>query len=53
MNELMVYGLIGIAALAVLGLGVKIAINFKGSKKTIMKNIDAGGDVVAGNKTGK
>lgn len=50
MNEFIMYGLIGLAALAILGLGVKVIITYKGGKKTVMKNIQAGGDVVGGDK---
>ena len=52
MNEILVYGLVGLAALAILGLGIKVALSYKGGKKTVMKNIDAGGDVVGRDKKG-
>lgn len=39
MNDIAVYGLIGLAALAVLGLGVRVAIRFKGGIKNNLKNV--------------
>lgn len=39
MSDLAVYGLIGLAALAVLGLGIKVAIHFKGGVKNNLKNV--------------
>jgi len=50
MNDAVVYGLIAVALLAVLGLGVKVALNYKGGSKTIIKNVEAGGDVVGRDK---
>jgi hypothetical protein len=50
MNDILVYGLIGVAMLAVAGLGIKIAFAYKGGTKISMKNIDAGGDVVGRDK---
>jgi hypothetical protein len=50
MNDLLIYGIVGLAALAIIGLGVKVIVSFKGGNKTIMKDIAAGGDVVAGDK---
>lgn len=52
MNDIMLYCLIGLASLAILGLGIKTIITYKGGKKTVMKNIKAGGDVVGGDKKG-
>lgn len=55
MNETLVYGLIGVALLAVLGLGIKISFSNKGkNNKTIsMKNIHAGKDFVGRDKKHK
>jgi hypothetical protein len=39
MNEIVIYGLIGLAALAVMGLGIKVAINLKGGVKNNLKNV--------------
>jgi hypothetical protein len=50
MNEILLYGLVGLAALAILGLGIKVVISFKSGNKTTFKNIDAGGDVVGRDK---
>lgn len=51
--DLVTIGLIAIAALAVLGLGVKVVMSFKGGSKNSMKNIQAGGDVVGRDKVHK
>lgn len=53
MNELTTIGLIIVAVLAVLGLGIKVVINFKSGSKTSFKNITAGGDVVGRDKVQK
>ncbi|WP_160309832.1 hypothetical protein [Chromobacterium subtsugae] len=53
MNSLLVIALAVIAGLAVLGLGVKVALNWTGGKKVVQKNIIAGGDVTAGDKHSK
>lgn len=50
MNEILIYGLIALAALAILGLGVKVAISYKGGNKANFKNINANGDVVGRDK---
>ncbi|QLC73693.1 hypothetical protein LPB260_23505 [Pseudomonas sp. LPB0260] len=39
MNDLAIYGLIALGALAIAGLGVKIAINYKGGTKNNLKNV--------------
>ena len=46
----MIFGVLGIAALAIAGLGIKVALNYTGKTKTIIKNVDAGGDVVGRDK---
>ncbi len=55
MNEIIIIGLIVVAVLAVTGLGIKIALTYKGKNKTNfsvkMNNITAGGDVVGRDKT--
>lgn len=38
MNELAIYGLIALGALAIAGLGVKLTINYKGGVKNNLKN---------------
>lgn len=55
MNEILIYGLIGVAILAVIGLGIKISLSIKGNKssKTVIKNVEAGGDVVGRDKNHK
>lgn len=56
MSENLGYLLIGVLALAVVGLGIKISMDMKiksGNKstnKTVMKNINAKGDVVGRDK---
>ncbi|MDD2762302.1 MAG: hypothetical protein PHH11_18640 [Methylomonas sp.] len=54
MNETLIIGLIVVAVLAVTGLGIKIALTYKGKNKTNysvkMNNITAGGDVVGRDK---
>jgi hypothetical protein len=50
MNEILVYGLVGIVMLAVAGLGVKVAFAYKGGTKINMRDISAGGDVVGRDK---
>ncbi|WP_165369521.1 MULTISPECIES: hypothetical protein [unclassified Pseudomonas] len=50
MSEVMQYGLIGLLALAVVGLGVKVTLSYKGGNKVNMKNIKAKGDVVGRDK---
>lgn len=51
--DLVTIGLIFVAALAVLGLGVKVIMSFKVGSKNSMKNINAGGDVVGRDKVQK
>lgn len=51
--DLMTIGLITVAVLAVLGLGIKIALNYKGGSKSTIKNVKAGGDVVGRDKVQK
>jgi len=53
MDNLITIGLVAIAILAVLGLGIKIIINFKGGNKSNFKNVQAGGDVVGRDKVQK
>lgn len=53
MDNLMTFGLIAVAVLAVLGLGVKVMFNFKGGNKSNIKNVRAGGDVVGRDKVQK
>ncbi len=48
MNELAIIGLIVVAALAVIGLGIKVAIKIRTGNS--FKNISAGGDVVGRDK---
>jgi len=50
MNDIFIYGLISLAGLAILGLGVKVFISFKGGSKATFKNIKAGGDVIGRDK---
>lgn len=53
MNEMLIIGSIAVAILAVTGLGIKIALTYKGRNKTNyikMNNITAGGDVVGRDK---
>lgn len=52
MNDLVTMGLIGIAVLAVLGLGIRVVINFKAGKnvKNKLKNVSIGGDFVGRDK---
>jgi hypothetical protein len=50
MNDVLIYGLVAVAVLAVLGLGIKVAINFQGGSKVVIRDIDTQGDVVGGNK---
>ncbi|MBU2977890.1 hypothetical protein [Alteromonas sp. C1M14] len=51
--DLISIGLIIVAVLAVLGLGIKVAISFKGGSKSTIKNVKAGGDVVGRDKVHK
>lgn len=53
MNDLVTIGLIVVAVLAVLGLGIRVVISFKGGTKSNFKNIKAGGDVVGRDKVQK
>ncbi len=53
MNDLLTIGLIIVAVLAVLGLGIRVVIRFKGGNKSTFKNIKAGGDVVGRDKVQK
>ena len=52
MYEQIIYGLIGLLAIALLGIGLKITLSVKNKSrdKTVMKNINAGGDVVGRDK---
>lgn len=52
-NDLVTIGLIVVAVLAVLGLGIRVVISFKGGTKSNFKNIKAGGDVVGRDKVRK
>lgn len=51
--DLLTIGLIIVAGLAVLGLGIRVAMNFKNGNRNNMKNIQAGGDVVGRDKVHK
>lgn len=53
MDNLITIGLIVVAILAVLGLGIKVALTFKGGSKSNIKNVQAGGDVVGRDKVQK
>lgn len=52
MNDLIVMGLIGVAVLAVLGLGVRVVVNLKAGKNVNndVKNVSIGGDFVGRDK---
>jgi hypothetical protein len=50
MNEILIFGLIGVACLAILGLGIRVVLKFRSGNKTTFKNINAGGDVVGRDK---
>lgn len=53
MNDPLVIGLMALLALALTGLGVKVVLRNKSGDKTVIKNVNAGGDVVGRDKTGK
>lgn len=53
MDNLITIGLIAVAILAVLGLGIKVVISFKSGSKSNFKNVHAGGDVVGRDKVKK
>jgi len=53
MDNLITIGLIAIAILAILGLGIKVVISFKSGSKSKFKNVQAGGDVVGRDKVQK
>jgi len=53
MDDLITIGLISVAVLAVLGLGIKVVMNFKGGNKSNFKNVRADGDVVGRDKVQK
>ena len=53
MDNLITIGLIAVAILAVLGLGIKVVISFKSGSKSNFKNVQAGGDVVGRDKVQK
>jgi hypothetical protein len=53
MNEMLVYGLIIVAVLAVLGLGVKISISYRSGDKTVIRDVNSHGDVVGRDKIEK
>ncbi|MGR5144151.1 hypothetical protein ACQKPX_21075 [Photobacterium sp. DNB23_23_1] len=52
MNDLMTIGLIGVAVVAVLGLGIRVVLNFKSGKsvKNNLKNVDIGRDFTGRDK---
>ncbi|TWD41021.1 hypothetical protein FB440_104184 [Vibrio crassostreae] len=52
MNDLMTMGLIGVAVVAVLGLGIRVVLKFKSSNsvKNNLKGVDIGGDFVGRDK---
>jgi hypothetical protein len=53
MGDLATVGLVVVALLAVLGLGIKIVASFKGGSKSNFKDVKAGGDVVGRDKVEK
>lgn len=53
MDNLITIGLIAVAILAVLGLGIKFVISFKSGSKSNFKYVQAGGDVVGRDKVQK
>ncbi|MCL1121297.1 hypothetical protein N7V09_14985 [Shewanella seohaensis] len=53
MDNLITIGLIAVAILAVLGLGIKVVISFRSGSKSNFKNVRAGGDVVGRDKVQK
>lgn len=53
MDNLITIGLIAVAILAVLGLGIKVVINLKSGSKSTFKNVRAHGDVVGRDKVQK
>lgn len=53
MNDIITLGLVAVAVLAVLGLGIRVSLRFKGGNKNVMKNINASGDVVGRDKVEK
>lgn len=53
MSDLAVYGLIGVAVVAVSGLGLRLIFNLRSGNKVSVKNSDVAGDVVGGNKVEK
>jgi hypothetical protein len=53
MDDLITIGVIAVAILAVLGLGIKFVISFKSGSKNNFKNVQAGGDVVGRDKVQK
>lgn len=53
MDNLLTIGLIAVAILAVLGLGIRVVINFKSGNKSTIKNVQAYGDVVGRDKVQK
>ncbi|WP_154140121.1 hypothetical protein [Photobacterium damselae] len=52
MNDFMIMGLIGIAVVAVLGLGIRVVLKFKSgnSVKNKLKGVNIGGDFVGRDK---
>ena len=50
MDNLATIGLIVIAVLAVLGLGIKVAINYKSGNRNKLKDVHIGGDFTGGDK---
>jgi hypothetical protein len=53
MSNITTLGLIAVAVLAVLGLGIRVVFKIKGGNKNVMKNINASGDVVGRDKIEK
>jgi len=43
MNDLAIYGLIALGALAIAGLGIKLTLNYKGGTKNNLKNVNING----------
>ena len=43
MNDLAIYGLIALGALAIAGLGIKLTLNLKGGTKNTLKDVNING----------
>lgn len=53
MSNLATVGLMAVAVLAVLGLGVKVIIKFESGNRSSFKNVQADGDVIGRDKVQK